>query len=455
MDATDLPRQRPQLFSNKALVGLTVPIIVDALLSIIAGMVDSAMVSSAGEAAVSAISLVDAINVLCISMFSSIAIGGSVVTTQYIGSRNYAKASSSANQLLYAAFAISTVLMGIMLVLQKPLLRLIYGSIEADVFQNAVTYFSITLIGYPFSALGSSSTAVLRSMGKNKQAVTITIAFNIINVIGNAVLIYGFHLGVAGAALSTTFSRMVFAALGLILAHSKSLPVHFHKLLRFRLDFDAMRRVLRIGLTNGMETSLFHVGKIMISSLVSSFGTVFIAANSVAFTINNIGWTIIGSFGTVLLTVVGQCVGADEPEQAKHYVKKILIVATVAMFFLFGSVFAFRNYLVLLFDFGEEALKASAYYTGVSALFSIFALYSFSFVPVNAFRAAGDVRYAVTLSVSSMFAFRVGLCYLLNWLFPALGLMCVYIGMGSDWTFRSIMNIIRFRSGKWLHKRLI
>ena len=446
---------RPPLFTNRALVGLTIPIIIDALLAIIAGMVDSAMVSSAGEAAVSAVSLVDAINVLCISVFSSIAVGGSVVTTQYIGSRNYNSASASANQLLYAATAIATALMAAMLCVHGPLIHLIYGNIEADVFENAKIYFFITLLGYPFSAIGSSATAVLRSMGKNRQAVSITIVFNILNVIGNAVLIYGFHMGVAGAAIATTFSRLVFAVLGLILTHRKSLSVRFRKLLRFRLDLDIMRRVLRIGLTNGMEGGLFHVGKILIASLVSSFGTVYIAANSVSGTINNIGWTIVGSFGTVLLTVVGQCIGADEQEQAKTYVKKILTAATVTMVLLFGTVFLLRHQLVQLFDFSPESLETAAYYTGVSALFSIVSLYSFSFVPMNAFRAAGDIRYAVTLSLISMFAFRVASCYLINAIFPSLGLMCVYIGMGADWIFRSVMNITRYRSGKWLHKKLV
>ena len=446
---------RPPLFSNRALVSLTIPIIIDALLAIIAGMVDSAMVSSAGEAAVSAVSLVDAINVLCISVFSSIAVGGSVVTTQYIGSRNYNSASTSANQLLYAATAIATALMAVILCFHGPLLKLIYGNIEADVYENARIYFFITLLGYPFSAIGSSATAVLRSMGKNSQAVTITIVFNVINVIGNAILIYGFHMGVAGAAISTTFSRFVFAVLGLILAKRKSLPVRFRKLLCFRLDWDIMRRVLRIGLTNGMEGGLFHIGKILIASLVSSFGTIYIAANSVSGTINNIGWTIVGSFGTVLLTVVGQCIGAGEQEQAKFYTKKVLIAATVSMIAIFGSVFLLRHQLVRLFDFSPEALETSAYYTGVSARFSIVSLYSLSFVPMNAFRAAGDIRYPVTLSLISMFAFRVAFCYVINAIFPSLGLMCVYIGMGADWMLRSVMNIIRYRSGKWLHKRII
>ena len=451
----EVTEPRPQLFSNRALVGLMIPIILDALLSIIAGMVDSAMVSSAGEAAVSAVSLVDSINILFISMFASIAVGGSVVTTQYVGSRNYKQGCISANQLFYAGLTISTVLMLVLLALKEPILHKVYGHIEADVLENALTYFSITLIGYPFSAVGNASTAILRSMGKNRQAVTTTIAFNVINVIGNATLIYGFHLGVAGAAISTTFSRMVFAVWSVSLAHSKKLPVHFSKLLHIRLDFDIMRRVLRIGLTNGMESSMFHIGKILISSLVSSFGTIFIAANSVSFTINNIGWTIVGSMGTVLLTVVGQCIGAGEPDQAKRYTKKLLTVATVFLFVMFSFVFLMRHHLVRLFDFSQEALEVSAYYTGVYALLSMVALYSFSFVPMSAFRAAGDIRYAVTLSIFSMFAFRVASCYVLNALFPSLGLMCVCLGMALDWAFRAVCNIRRYRSGKWLHKKLI
>ena len=224
--------------------------------------------------------------------------------------------------------------------------------------------------------------------------------------------------------------------------------------LKFRLDFDVMRRVLRIGAVNGMDNSLFYVGKILITSLLSTFGTVAIAANSVANTINNIGWTIVGSFGFVLLPVVGQCVGAAQPEQAKQYVKKLLSAATVIMLTLFTTVFLLRNQLVRIFDFSEEALAASAYYTGVMALSSIFSLYSFAFVPVHEFRAAGDIRYPSILSLSSMFAFRVGLSYVLYWIWPDMGLMCVCIAQWADWLFRAVMNLFHYRSGKWLKKSL-
>ena len=248
---------------------------------------------------------------------------------------------------------------------------------------------------------------------------------------------------------------MIYAILGLILAHNKALPARFEQLLKFRLDFDVMRRVARIGVVNGSETSLFYVGKILIASLIATFSTVTIAANSVANTINDIGWNIVGSFGMVLLPVVGQCIGAGEPEQAKQNMKKILSAATVLMFVLFGAVYFLRHQLVQLFDFQQEALEASAYYTGVMALSSIASLYSFAFVPIHAFRAAGDIRYTSSLSLSSMFVFRVAMVYLLNWMFPQLGLMCVCIGQWTDWSFRSMMNLIHYRSGKWLKKSLV
>ncbi|MBR2937746.1 MAG: MATE family efflux transporter [Oscillospiraceae bacterium] len=452
MDAIE---KRPLMFTNKALVTMTIPIILDALLAIVAGMVDSAMVSSAGEAAVSAVSLVDSVNLLFISAFSGMAVGGSVVTSQYVGKRDYRHASVSANQLLYLSTAVALVFMTLLLCAREGVLRLVYGNIDADVFQNASTYFLFTLLGYPFFAMGASSAAVLRSMGKNRQAVTITVLYNILNVIGNAVLIYGFHLGVAGAAISTTVSRMVYAAVGMWLAHNKALPAHFEGLLKFRLDMDVIRRVFKTGVTNGMEGSMFHIGKILLSSLVASFGTVTIAANSVANTLNNVGWVIVGGFGTVLLPVVGQCIGAGEEAQAKTNAKKLFTAATVATYLLFGGVFLLRHQLVRLFDFNQEALQVCAYYTGVYAVLSMGSVYSFSFVPIQAFRAAGDIRYTTVLGLASMFGFRVALSYILNAIFPQLGLMSVCIGMWADWMFRSVMNVIHFLSGKWVRKRLV
>lgn len=442
------------MFSNRALVSLSVPIVIDAVLAIFTGMVDTAMVSTAGEAAVGAISLVDQLFLLFVTIFSAIASGGVVITAQYIGNQDREKAKSSANQLLYASTFIALLITVGTVGFIPQIIRLVYGELETAVFENAKDYFFYALLGMPFFAVASACTALLRTMQRSKLAMLLALGANVINIIGNAILIYGFKMGAAGAAISTTFSRIVWSVASMYFMHKKSLPVYFENLLKFRLDFDVMGRVMKIGTANGLESGLFQVGKLLVASLISSFGTLAIAANSVANTLCNIGWTIVGSFGTVLLTVVGQCIGAGEQEQARYYTKKILVLGHILVFTLFGCVFLLRHQLVRLFDFGPEALELAAYYTGAGALLTMCAFYGSAFLPVAAFRSAGDVRYAVVMAVSTMFIFRVGLSYLLNAV-TDLGLMCVWLGMFADWCCRGILNTIRFRSGKWLHKRLI
>ena len=450
---TDSLKSRP-MFSNRALVSLSVPIVIDAVLAIFTGMVDTAMVSTAGEAAVGAISLMDQLFLLFVTAFSALASGGVVITAQYIGSGDLKKARTSANQLLYASTAMALLITVAAIGFIPQIIRLVYGQLEEAVFENAKAYFFYVLLGMPFLAMASSCTALLRAMGRSKLALVLAIGANMVNIAGNATLIYGFRLGAAGAAISTTTSRILWCIAAMCFMHSRKLPVYFEKLLKFRLDLDVMRRVLKVGTANGLESGLFQVGKLLVASLISSFGTLAIAANSVANTLCNIGWTIVGSLGTVLLTVVGQCIGAGEQEQARRYARKILVLGHILVFVIFGSVFLLRHQLVRLFDFGPEALELAAYYTGAGALLTMCALYGSAFLPVAAFRSAGDVRYAVIMAVSTMFIFRVGLSYLLNSV-TELGLMCVWLGMFADWLCRTVLNTLRFRSGKWLHKKLI
>ena len=451
----DIRQRKGYLFSDRTLIAMLIPLVLDALLTIAAGVVDSAMVSSAGEAAVSAVSLVDSLCLLFITFSNAISIGGGVVTSQYLGKRNYERAGVSANQIFYAAVSVSTFFMILVLPIREWVLELVYGRVEADVFENASIYFFYILLGFPFFAMGAASAAVLRSMGKNRQAATATIAYNLLNVVGNAILIYGCKMGVAGAAISTTLSRICYAILGLYLAHRKELPARFHKLWRLRVDFDIMGRVLKVGMTQGVENGLIHFSKILIASLVSSLGTAAIAANSVSFSINNVGWTVINAFSTVALTVVGQCIGAGEHDQARYYTKRITAAASVTAVFLFGSIFLLRNQLVLLFDFAPENLAICARYTGIGALCAACSCCAVAFVPVSAFRAAGDIRYAMAVSVGSVVVFRLGLCYLLHALFPGLGLLCAYLGMFMEWVCRSSINVLWYRRGKWLRKKLI
>lgn len=291
-------------------------------------------------------------------------------------------------------------------------------------------------------------------MAKNRQAVTITITANALNVVGNAILIYGFKMGVAGAAIATTFSRVIWCVWGMIAIRSKKLPTQLEKVFPIRIDKDIMKRVLKVGTTNGFENALFYVGRLLVSTLIASLGTVYIAAYSLASSLNNFGWTMIAAYSTTAMTVVGQCIGAGEKGQAKQNAKKLLFAATITMVVCFGLVALFSNQLVGLYDLKPEELEVAAYYTRFAALLTIFTGYSMSFAPMGAFRAAGDIRYPVVVTTSTMFIFRVGLSYLLCYGF-GLGLESVWLGMAADWICRTILNSIHFVRGKWLDKKLI
>lgn len=200
------------LFSKEDLRRLLMPLMLEQLLAVTIGMMDTMMVSTCGEAAVSGISLVDSINVLLINMFSALATGGAVVASQYLGRKERENASMASKQLFYTILLVSGTIMVIFLALRYPLLKLIFGHIEAAVMANAETYFLITVISYPFLALYNASAALLRAMGNAKASLMTSLIMNIINVVGNAILIYGFGWGVAGAGIATLASRIVGAA---------------------------------------------------------------------------------------------------------------------------------------------------------------------------------------------------------------------------------------------------
>lgn len=442
------------MFSNRALVALTVPIVLDSLLAIIAGIIDSIMVSSVGEAGVSAVSLADSVNVLLVLTFKALTVGGGVVLSQYIGSGDMEKARSAANQLIYNAVTVSVLVSSVVFFFVPQILRFVYGNIENEVYQKAITYSLWTLPGLPFYAIGNACSTILRAQAKSSTALFLTGAINVLNVFGNATLIHVFKLGVAGVAISTSAVRVIWAVISIALLHSKNLKLHFVGLFKIRFNFDILRRILKIGVANGLEDALMLGGNLITTTLISTFGTIAIAAHSAARSLSNIGWTILNSFGIVLLTVVGQCMGAGEYEQARSYTKRFINMALLSSVILFGIIFLLRNYMIQAFSFGEDTLSLAAKLLGISAISTVTSFYSWAIVPSSAFRAAGDVKYTSALSIGSMFVFRIGFAYLLAYT-TELGIISVWVGMWADQLFRTICNSIHFRRGKWLAKKVI
>ena len=451
---TSTAKSQGPLFTKRALFTLIWPLLLEQTLSVTMGMADTLMVAGVGEAAVSSVSLVDSLNILIIQILSALATGGAVIASQYLGRRDEENASRSAAQL-YSVLAISTVAVGVLcLALSRPILRGVFGSIDDEVMHYAQQYFIISAISYPFIGLYNGGAALFRAQGNSRISMLASLVMNVINIGGNALLIYGFGMGVVGAALATLIGR-VFAAVW-ILWQNQNIhnPLRVAGFADLRPRKEPIMKVLAIGVPSGLENGMFQIGKLCVSSLTSTLGTAAIAANAVANTTTTFLNIPANAVGMAALTVVGQCLGAGEKDQAVYYSRRLMLFAYCGAWFMNLSAFLFANKFALgLFNLSPEAYAMAL---EVMVWFNIVSLFIWpsSFTMPNILRAAGDARFTMTVSIVSMWAFRVGFCYLCVLAFHG-GLLAIWMGMYLDWAFRSLCFFVRFVRGKWLEQNVI
>lgn len=441
------------MFTKKALLRLILPLIAENLLAMTVGIVDTLMVASCGEAAVSGVSLVDSINILLINLFSALATGGAIVCSQYIGKNEPDKAQKSAKQLLLITAGSSLVIMIACLATQKPLLRVLFGSIEPSVMENAIIYFFLSALSYPFIAVYNGGAALFRSMGNSKISMYASFMSNIINVAGNALFIFGFHMGVAGAGLSTLVARAAASVFVLFLLKNKRNLIYIENWLSWKPDFALIKNILRIGVPTGLENGMFQVGKILVQSLVATFGTASITANAVANSASSVIFVPGGAIGLAMLTVVGQCVGAGNYKEAKSYIIKLTGLAYVAMGTVNIILYFCIGPMLGLYHLSAETAEIAREIMSVHCLASLL-LWPAAFTMPNGLRAAGDVKFTMIVSVFSMWTFRIGFSYLLGQYF-AIGVLGVWFAMFIDWIFRILCFVWRLASGKWMHKKVV
>lgn len=447
--------QQQHMFSNRLICSLLIPVVLEQLLNSIMGTADTMMVSNVGSAAISAVSLVDSINVLVIQAFSALAAGGAIICAQYIGQKNKEKANESARQVLFIITAISVAVSLICLVFQKPLLRLIFGSVEPAVMSASETYFFYTALSFPFIAAYDSAASIFRAQDNTKGPMIISMISNVMNIAGNAVMIWVFHMGVAGAALSTLISR-IFCAVVVIIQLRKEREgqeIVVRDYFKIRPDWSMIRRILGLGIPSGVENSMFQLGKLAIQSTVSTLGTAAIAAQAMTNILENLNGIAAIGVGVGLMTIVGQCLGAGRKDEAVYYIKKLCVIAEVIIIISCLGVFALTKPITILGGMEKESADMCfhmvMWITIVKPLVWIMA-----FIPGYGLRAAGDVKFSMIVSCCTMWACRFCLCVFLIRVM-GFGPMGVWIGMFADWTLRGIIFTWRFHSRKWLQHKVI
>lgn len=437
------------LFSNQALKKLIVPLVIEQVLAITVGVADSMMVASAGEAAVSAVSLVDTVFVLLINLFAALGTGGAVICGQSLGKRQSQLACRAANQLILFTGIFSVAVMVLAYGCRDFILHVVFGQIAPDVMENCRIYLMIVAASIPFIALYNACAAIFRVMGDSKTAMYMSLIMNGINLVGNAVLIYGMKLGVAGAAIPTLISRVFAAVVILWMLTNQKKEIHLILPFSFRFDRPLLKKILGIGIPNGLENSMFQLGKILVLSMASGFGTAAIAANAVS---NNIAMfqVLSGSaIGFAILTVVSQCVGAGDFQQARYYTRKLTVITYLASVLINAAVLLALPGLIHLYHLSPDAAGYTKEILWYHA-FCVVTIWPLSFSLPNTFRAAADVKYPMLLSIFSMWVFRIGFSWLLgvqlDW-----GIFGIWVAMTIDWLFRAICFTVRYLGTKWQH----
>lgn len=397
--------QKP-LFSRQALVRLIIPLVIEQFLLMTVGMADTVMVTSAGEAAIAGVSLVDNINILLIQVFAALATGGAVVVSQYLGRREADHARAAAKQLLYAVAVVSTVLMVLALVFRQHMLSLIFGQIEPDVMDSALAYFIATALAYPFMSIYNAGAALFRSMGNSRVSMFNSLIVNIINITVNAILIYGYGMGALGAGIGTLVSRIAAAVIILFLLQRPDCVLRIDRLFRPEFHWIMVRRILTIGIPNGLENGLFQAGKLIVLSLITTFGTAAVAANGIANSIASVVNVPGQAIGLAMVTVIGQCVGAQYLDQAVSYARKLMIICYLSMGTMCLILFCAAGPLVGLFDLSPAAAAMSVEVLRWCAVFTA-VFWPMSFTLPNALRASGDAIFTMSISLASMFICRV------------------------------------------------
>lgn len=441
------------MFTKKQVWALLIPLMIEQLLNSLMGTADTMMVTSAGSVAISAVSLVDSINILVIFVFSAMAAGGSILCSQYLGRRQLPQANAVGRQLILTVTVLSLAVMVLFILLRGPMLRLIFGQVEEEVMANSLIYLFITALSYPFIALYNAGAALFRAGGNSRLPMLISTVSNLLNIAGNAVLIFGLGLGVAGAALATLLSRVVCAVAVLYFLRLPRQDIVVRDYLSIRPDFPVIWNILAVGIPTGVENGMFQFGKLAIQSTVSTMGTTAIAAQAMTAMLEQVTSNAPLGIGMGMMTIVGQCMGAGREDEARQSIRHITFYGFVTLAVSCVCAALLIRPITLLSGMEPAAADMAVRLTWLICLVKPIP-WTFSFLPAYGMRAAGDVRFSMLVSTVSMWTCRVSITVALVHFF-GFGPLAVWLGMFTDWSVRGVIFLHRFLSNRWMEHSVI
>ncbi|WP_438349280.1 MATE family efflux transporter [Paenibacillus sp. FA6] len=437
----------------KQIIAIVIPIFVDQAFIILMGLLNTAMISSSGVAAVSAVSMVDSLNIFLINVFVAVATGGTVIVAQYKGSGNQEMVSKAAAQAISAVTILSVLISVFVILFHTPTLNLLFGNAEEEVFRNAKIFLIGSCISYPFMAIFQAVSGVLRGVAETKACLGLSLIMNLTYLCLNIVLITVFDMGVMGLVISMILARVLGMVTSLIYLLKYNQTLRFKIRNALKLNFSILKKIMYIGIPFAAEQMFFNGGKLLTQTFIVQLGTLAMTVNAISGSISLLFQIGGNALSISVVTVVGQCIGRRNVQDARKFIKSFIGLSTV--FFVIATLIILPLFplIVKLFSPPEDIIPTIF---ALTLLISIAQpiLWSFSFIMPSALRAAGDSKFTSISSLLSMWLFRVILGYILG-VTLHFGIMGVWVAMVAEWGIRGLIFAWRFKGDKWYAHKLI
>lgn len=438
--------------SHRFILSLVIPVVIDQFFLVSFNFINTAMISSAGTAAVSAVSMVGSLHFFLVNAFTAVGLGGTVLMSQYFGKKDVKQLSRVCSGTVYGAVFMAFMISITVALVHQSMIHLLFGHAEPLVLENARLYLLGLLVSYPMQAVIEGTNGSLRGIGRTKASLKLSLLMNFVYILFNIVFISILGWGMIGLVTSLLISRflgMLFAFYTLYANRSLFLLkkedfLHIH--------IKLIAKVLKVSVPFAAESLFFNGGKIIIQTMIVSFGTNVIATNAIATSWIQISEIIPSALATSLVPIVGQCIGRGNIADAKKLTKSFILTGMAAFIIIDLSLLPFFTLGMRLFN-PPEAIVPAIFTLYAIAIVMHFLTWSVGFILPSALRAAGDANFTTLASLLSMWIFRIGMGYLVG-VVLGYGLTGIYFVMTVEWGVRGLIFFLRFRGSKWYQHKL-
>jgi putative MATE family efflux protein len=437
----------------RQIIAIFIPILIDQAFLVSFSLFNTAMISSSGVDAISAVNMVDSLNIFLISIFLAVSTGGTVVVAQFKGSGNSQMVSKAAASTVTSVTLLAACISLLVVLFHHMALNVLFGGASAAVFANAKIYLLGSCASYIGIAVVEAVCGVLRGIGKTRASLALSLFMSITYVLLNIVFINFLHMGVYGMNIAVNVSRYLAAACAIFYLVKMDTELHVQIRDMVKINVSMLKKILFIGLPFAVEQLFFNGGKILTQVFIVGMGTYALATNAISSSLAVLSQIPANALTLTLVTVVGQCMGRRNIEDARKFTKSFLWLASFSFILMSLIIIPLFQPLVGLYHPPADIVD-DIFTIMLINLIAQIPLWSISFIMPSTLRASGDSKFTSIIAMLSMWLFRIVLGYILG-IVCHFGVIGIWLAMNIEWGVRGGIFLWRFGGKKWYQHRVI